>query len=82
MKILITEIKDIDNASGVQITAFVYWRGLPPPDYQNNETDEQYAARVKPIAEDIAGYSNLHIGRAELLQNAQTISIPKVSEYE
>ena len=81
MKAQILEIKDQD-ADGVIITAKVYWRGLPRPDYQGKETDKQYAERVKSIADEIDSYNNLHVGWANLSQELDLIEIPKVDEYD
>ncbi len=80
MKISITEIAN--HPEGLEIKAIVFARYLPPPDYKENETDEQYAERVKPIAEDMDGFNNLHIGWAELKQKPDTITIPRVNDYE
>ena len=81
MKAQILEIKDQDSES-TTITIKVYWRGLPQPDYQGKETDEQYAKRVKPIADEINSYNNLHIGWANLTQELDLITIPKIDEYD
>ncbi len=78
-----TQITSIEtHPEGVKITAVVYWRRLPPPQYDKEETDEQYAERVKSIAQDLDGYNNLHIGWAELTQKPDMIKIPTVQEYE
>jgi len=81
MKAQILEIKEQDSESTI-ITVKVYWRGLPRPDYQGKETDEQYAERVKLIADEIDSYNNLHIGWANLTQELDLIKIPKVDEYD
>lgn len=81
MKIEITSIK-ANSGDCVEITALVYWRGLPRPNYEQKETDEQYAARVVDIAKDINSYNNLHIGWAELKQETDIIKIPTVEEYD
>ena len=79
MKAAIISIKS--HPEGAEITAVVYWRHLPPPDYEGKETDEQYASRVASIAKDIDGFSNLHIGWAELKQKPNLMKIPFVEEY-
>ncbi len=80
MRTQITEIKT--HPEGVEVTAIVFWRRLPPPDYAGKETDEQYANRVKDIASDIDGHNNLHIGWAELTQKPDLMKIPHVDEYD
>ncbi len=76
-----TQIAGIEysNFECVKVTAFVYWRNLPHPN--DGESDQDYAERVKSIAEDIAGYNNLHIGWAELTQKPEELHIPTVEEY-
>jgi hypothetical protein len=81
MKTQITSIETI-NDECVKVTAVVYWRRLPSPDYQNNETDEQYSARVLPIAKEIESYNNLHLGWAEIKQEVDKVKIPTVAEYD
>ena len=81
MRMQITDIKAVSNEA-VEITALVYWRGLPKPDYQGKETDGQYAARVAPIAKEIDCYNNLHIGWAKMEQEMDIIKIPTVEEYD
>ena len=81
MKAQILEIKE-QNSESTIITLKVYWRGLPRPYYQDNETDAQYTARVKPIAEELGCYNNLHLGWAELTQELDLVKIPKVQEYD
>lgn len=81
MKVHIKSIKDYSDEA-VEITALVYWRSLPRPDYENNETDEKYTTRVGSIAKDINGYNNLHIGWAELKQESIDLKMPKVDEYD
>jgi len=81
MKTNIITVENV-NSECMKITALVYWRGLPRPNYEKNETDKQYAARVLPIAQDIESYNNLHIGWAELRQDVDKIKIPKVDEYD
>jgi len=77
------QIKEIkEYQAGLEVTMILHWRGLPRPDYSNNETDEQYAARVAPMARDIDEYNNLHIGWATLEQRLDIISIPTVAEYD
>ena len=80
MRTKITEIKE--HQEGLEVTIVVFPRYLPPPNYHDNETDAQYAARVASIAKEIDGYSNLHIGWAELKQEADIIKIPTVNEYD
>ena len=75
----ILEIKETNDGDGVVIVAKVWWRNLPSP--KTDETDEQYAERVKDIAEDIASYRNLHIGGAKLEQKPEPLYIPKVDDY-
>jgi len=82
MKTIIQSIEDTGNSDYVKITALVYWRGLPPPRYSDNETDEQYSERVMPIALDLNSYNNLHLGWADLHQFVDEVSIPKVNEYD
>ena len=81
MKTKITSIEQVNNEC-VKVTAIVYWRGLPHPDYQGNETDEHYAARVSPIANELDCFNNLHIGWAELKQEVDLVKIPTVAEYD
>jgi len=81
MKTEIITIEQQDNEC-VKVTALVYWRGLPRPNYSDNETDEQYFTRVLPIAQEIDAYNNLHLGWAELKQSADKITTPKVDEYD
>jgi len=77
------QIKEIkQHSEGLEVTMVVYWRGLPRPDYQGKETDEQYATRVAPTAKDIDGYNNLHIGWATLEQEPDIMKIPTVEEYD
>ena len=76
----IREIKQ--HTEGLEVTMIVYWRGLPRPNYTDNETDEQYADRVAPIAKELDGYNNLHIGWATLKQEPDLIKIPTVEEYD
>ena len=83
MRIEITNIKGVNNES-VEITAIVYWRGLPKP-YTfkgEQETDEQYAIRAEPVAKELTSFNNLHIGRAELYQGVRITTVPKVDEYD
>ncbi len=80
MKTSITEIKI--HPEGVEIKAIIFSRFLPPPNFKDGETDEQYAERVKAIAEDMNGFENLHIGRADLIQKPEVLKIPKVCEYD
>ena len=81
MRVNITNIKEYSDEA-VEITALVYWRGLPKPNYSENETDEEYATRVQSIAKEIDNYNNLHIGWAELEQEIRAIKIPKVEDYD
>jgi len=81
MKAKILEIRDQD-ADGVTIVAKVYWRGLPRPNYEAHETDKQYEERVKPIAEELDSYNNLHVGWVNLSQSIDLTIIPKVDEYD
>jgi hypothetical protein len=81
MKTEITTINHINNEC-VEITALVYWRGLPRPHYEDNETDDQYFTRVLPIAQELDTYNNLHVGFAELKQDIDHIKIPKVADYD
>ena len=67
MKVKIISIQN-QSSECVQITANVYWRGLPKPNYADNETDEQYANRVATVAKELESYENLHLGWAELSQ--------------
>lgn len=81
MKTNITSIEQV-NHECVKITALVYWRGLPRPNYEQKETDEEYTNRVAPIAEELNSYNNLHLGLAKLAQEIGQIKIPKVDEYD
>lgn len=81
MKAEITSIEQVSNER-VKVTALVYWRGLPRPNYQANETDEEYAKRVEPIAKELESYNNLHLGWAQLSQEVEKGAIPKVEEYD
>ena len=81
MKIQITNIGELNNEA-VEIKATVYWRGFPRPNYEANETDEEYAERVKHIAKDINAYDKLHLGWATLTQETDVIKIPTVAEYD
>jgi hypothetical protein len=80
MRIKISEVKD--HPEGYEIKAVVFWRGLPPPDYQGRETDEEYAERVKHLALDITSCNNLHPGWAELTQELWICKVPNVAEYD
>jgi len=80
MKAKITGIKE--HQDGLEVTMVVFRRYLPIPNYQDNETDEQYANRVASIANEIDGFSNLHIGWAELKQEPDILTIPTVNEYD
>lgn len=80
MKAKITEVRE--HQEGLEVSMVVFWRHLPPPNYRDNETDDQYAARVEPISKDIDGFSNLHVGWAELKQEPEIMRIPKVDEYD
>jgi len=80
MNIDIIEIKD--HPDGKEIKAVVRSGHLPRPDYNAEETDEQYALRVADIATDIEGFFNLHLGRAKLRQVVDKINIPRVEEYD
>lgn len=74
MRTEITAIEQV-NSECVRITAVVYWRGIPKPN--QDESYEDWAKRVKPIADEIRDYNNLHIGWAQLHQKTDNTKVPK-----
>jgi hypothetical protein len=87
MKIKITSVKRGNDIDYVEITAIVQCPSpLSEPKVNKElgnfeETDEQYRERVKPQAEEIDCYDNLHIGWGELKQKVGHLTIPHMEEY-